>query len=80
MRNAISLGMFSTEETANSFLAGLRDRGVHSARVGEREHRHTFLVREPDAQTAARLGEMKSGFSGTELKTLECPAVASASR
>lgn len=80
MHNAISLGMFSTEETANSFLIGLRARGVKSARVGEREHRRAFLVREPDAQTAARLGEIKSGFPGTELKTLDCPATASASR
>ena len=55
MHNAISLGMFSTEEAANSFLIGLRARGVKSARVGEREHRRAFLVREPDAQTAARL-------------------------
>ena len=80
MRNAVSLGMFSTEEGANNFLAGLRAKGVRSARVAEREHRRAFVVREPDAQTAARLGEIKSSFPGTELKTLDCPTASPASR
>jgi len=80
MRNAVSLGMFSTEDAANTFLEAQRERGVRSARVGKREHRHVFRVREPDAPVAARLGEIKANFPGTELKTLDCPAVPSASR
>jgi hypothetical protein len=80
MRNAVSLGMFSTEDAATTFLEAQRERGVRSARVGQREHRHLFRVREPDAPTAARLGEIKGGFPGTELKALDCPAAASASR
>jgi len=80
MRNAVSLGMFSTVDGATTFLEGQRERGVRSARVGEREHRHVFRVREPDAPTAARLGEIKGSFPGTELKTLDCPAPNSASR
>jgi hypothetical protein len=80
MRNAVSLGMFSTEDGATTFLEAQRERGVRSARVGQREHRHVFRVREPDAPTAARLGEIKGGFPGTELKSLDCPAAPSASR
>jgi len=80
MRNAVSLGMFSTEDAATTFLEVQRERGVRSARVGPREHRHVFRVREPDAPMAARLGEIKANFPGTELKTLDCPAVPSAPR
>jgi cell division septation protein DedD len=36
-RFAISLGIFSSKEAANERLAELRDKGVRSARVGERD-------------------------------------------
>jgi len=88
MRNAISLGIFRSEEAANKFLAGLRAKGVRSARVGERQHRVTqtaFLVRNPDAQISARMAELTARFPGSELKAMDCPApgegpAASASR
>lgn len=76
LRNAISLGIFRSEQAANDFLERLRARGVRSARVGTREHRVTqtaFLVREPDARTSARLAELALRFRGTELKALDCP-------
>ena len=36
---AISLGLFSTSEAAESYLANLRDKGVRSARLSERSNR-----------------------------------------
>jgi hypothetical protein len=78
MRNAISLGIFKTEEAASNFLSELQAKGVRSARVGQREHRVTqsaFLVREPDAQISARMAELTTRFPGSELKALDCPPV-----
>jgi hypothetical protein len=49
-RYAISLGVFRSEEGATRFLAQLRQMGVRSATVGEREQRVTqtaFLISEP---------------------------------
>jgi hypothetical protein len=77
MRNAISLGIFRSEQAANDFLESLREKGVRSARVGVREHRVTqtaFVVREPDARTSARLAELAIRFRGTELKAFDCPS------
>jgi len=76
MRNAISLGIFKSEDTAIAFLEGLRTRGVRSARVGNRDHRITqtvFVVREPDVSVSSRLAELALRFPGTELKSGACP-------
>ncbi len=76
MRNAISLGIFKSEEAANKYLQTLRDKGVRSAEVGLREHRVTqtaFLVRSPDPATSARMAELTTRFPGSELKAKDCP-------
>jgi hypothetical protein len=76
MRNAISLGIFKSEEAANKYLETLRDKGVRSAQVGPREHRVTqtaFLVRSPDPATSARMAELTTRFPGSELKAKDCP-------
>jgi hypothetical protein len=75
MRNAISLGIFKTEEAANAYLDRLRDKGVRSARAGSREHRVTqtvLVVHEPDVALTAKLAEVRLQFPGTELKALQC--------
>jgi cell division septation protein DedD len=75
-RYAISLGIFRSEAGANAFLEQLRNRGVRSAVVGEREQRatHTVLtIREPGPEEAAKLAELSAGFPGTELKAVDCP-------
>jgi hypothetical protein len=77
MRNAISLGIFKSEEAARAFLDALRAKGVAAAQLGRREHRITqtaFLVRDPDAATSARMAEVANRFPGSELKALDCPA------
>jgi SPOR domain len=76
MRNAISLGIFRSEEAANNYLQTLRDKGVRSAQVGRRDHRVTqtaFLVRNPDPAISARMAELTTRFPGSELKAKDCP-------
>jgi len=75
MHNAISLGIFKTEDAANKYLDSLQQKGVRSARVGSREHRVTqtvFLVRDPDVAVTAKLAELRLQFPGSELKAAEC--------
>ncbi|HKA42449.1 MAG TPA: SPOR domain-containing protein [Burkholderiales bacterium] len=74
-RNSISLGIFRTDEAAQSFLNKLRDRGVRSAVAERRENflkQIAFLVREPDESTVARLAALQREFPGSELKATQC--------
>jgi hypothetical protein len=78
-RNAISLGIFRTEEAAQGYLARLKDRGVRSAVAERRESlpKHiAFLVREPDEALVARLATLQQEFPASELKATPCPAAA----
>jgi hypothetical protein len=75
-RYAISLGVFRSEEGATRYLAQLRQKGVRSATVGEREQRMiqtAFLISEPTEEESAKLAELKIDFPGTELRAVECP-------
>ena len=72
-RNAISLGVFKTEEAAKARLDALRAKGVKSASVGARDvqpGKTYFQVREANATVTAKLNELKQGFAGTEVR--EC--------
>jgi len=78
-RNAISLGIFRTEEGAQTFLAGLRKRGVRSAIVARRENflkQVAFYLREPHESAVAQLTVIQQEFPGTEIKAGPCPAAA----
>jgi hypothetical protein len=75
-RNAISLGIFTTEEAAQAFLAKLRERGVRSAVTGRRENflkQVVFFVREPSEATVARVTALQPEFPGSEIKAGACP-------
>ena len=75
-RYAISLGIFRSEEGAIRYLSQLRQKGVRSATVGEREQRVTqtaFLISDPTEPESAQLAGLKSEFPGSELRTVECP-------
>jgi hypothetical protein len=77
MKNAISLGIFKTEDAATNYLEELKQKGVRSARVGSREHRvmqTAFFVREPEVEVTAKLAELRLQFPGSELKAVECPS------
>lgn len=75
-RNAISLGIFKSEEAAKSFLAGLREKGVRSAileRRGNFLKQMAYFVREPGEAMVARLAELQREFPGSEIKAVACP-------
>lgn len=76
-RNAVSLGLFKSEEAANAELERLRQRGVRSALVTRREKflkQVSFFIREPSAATIARITELQREFPAAELKAVSCPA------
>jgi len=75
-RNAISLGIFKSEDAAKSFLAGIRGKGVRSAIVERRENflkQIVYLVRDPGDPMVAKLAELQREFPGTEIKAVACP-------
>ncbi len=80
-RNAVSLGIFRTDEAAQGFLARLKDRGVRSAVAERRENflkQIVYQVREPDPSMVAQLAALQQEFPGSELKATPCQAVAAA--
>ncbi|MEY4599682.1 MAG: hypothetical protein RLZZ445_2479 [Pseudomonadota bacterium] len=78
-RNAVSLGLFKSEDAANSELERLRKIGVRSALVTRREKflkQVSFFVREPSAATIARITELQRDFPAGEMKAVNCPLAA----
>lgn len=78
-RNAVSLGLFKSEEAANTELERLRKIGVRSAVVTRREKflkQVSFFVREPSAATIARITELQRDFQAVEMKAVNCPPAA----
>lgn len=76
-RNAISLGLFRSEEAANAELEQLRQRGVRSAMITRREKLLklvSFFVREPSAATIARMTELQGEFPSATMHAVNCPA------
>ena len=74
-KNAISLGMFKTEEAANKYHDSIRPRGVNSARVGPRAQSiaQTMLVlRDPQPAQAETLQQLKNDFAGSEVRIGPC--------
>lgn len=72
-RYSISLGVFKTEEAAKARLDQLRAKGIRTARIGARDttvQKVYFVVREVPEPVAAKLGELRQSFPGSELK--EC--------
>lgn len=75
--NAISLGVFSSEDSARRFLDQMRGKGVQDAEVGPfaRETRGVaMLVRDPDTETVARLAILQRDFPGAQLRAVTCPS------
>jgi hypothetical protein len=74
--NAISLGVFSSEEAARRFVVSLEAKGVKGAESGPfvKEMREiVMLVRDPDTETVARLALLQRDYSGTQLRAVSCP-------
>jgi hypothetical protein len=75
-RYAIALGVFRNEDGAKKHLALLREKGVRSAQLGEREQRITqtaFLVRDPTEAQSAQLANLKTEYPGSDLRAVDCP-------
>ncbi len=75
--NAISLGIFSSEEAARRFLANIEAKGVKGAEIGPfaKEVREvSMLVREPDTELVARLTILQREFPASHLRAVPCPA------
>jgi len=75
-RNAISLGIFKSEDTARSMAAKLKQGGVQGVALERRENilkSIAYFVREPDPALVARLAELQRDFPGTEVKAVPCP-------
>jgi hypothetical protein len=76
-RNAVSLGLFSTEEAARSRLQALAARGVRSATVGSRpggKNGTLFVIADLDEQAMSQLLTLKQQFPGTDVKAAPCAA------
>jgi hypothetical protein len=76
-RNAISLGIFRTEESARALLAEVKRKGVTDAGVERRERffqQVTYYVREPDEAVVERLTTLRGRIAGSEVKAVACPA------
>jgi len=75
-KNAISLGIFRTDEAAQAYLVKLKEQGVRSAVSTRRENflkQFAFYVREPDEALVARVTALQQEFPGTEVKAAGCP-------
>ncbi|MBI4807734.1 MAG: SPOR domain-containing protein [Nitrosomonadales bacterium] len=73
--NAISLGVFKSEEAAQKYLTTLRAKGVRTAKIGERKSKlksTIFLVKALDSGTADKLDALQKDFPDSELKVLAC--------
>ncbi|OYY45475.1 MAG: hypothetical protein B7Y56_06035 [Gallionellales bacterium 35-53-114] len=73
--NAISLGVFKTEEAAKSFQGFVHKKGLRTAKVGERKRKlkfTVFVISNVDATLAARLSALRKNFAHSELKKVPC--------
>lgn len=73
--NAISLGVFKSREAAQSFLEGLRAKGVNTAQMGKRTSKSKvklFIINKIDYDMRARLIALQKNFNGSELKMVSC--------
>jgi hypothetical protein len=76
-RNAISLGIFRTDEAAQAFLASLKKKGVTDAVAEKRENflkQVVFYVREPSEATVARLAAIRATLPASEVRAVPCPS------
>jgi hypothetical protein len=75
-RNAISLGIYKTKESANLRVARLRDSAVRNAAVTERNdllRLEAIVIVEPAPDLAARMGELQAAYPAAELREIPCP-------
>jgi hypothetical protein len=75
--NAISLGVFSTEEAARRYLATVQAKGATGAEQGPftKELRElVLLVKAPDTEVLARLTLLQREYPNSQMRAVACPA------
>ena len=73
--NAISLGVFRTQEAAQKYIEMLRSKDVRTAKLGERisKLKYTvFVINDLDSGTADKLHALQQEFPESELKLSAC--------
>ena len=73
--NAISLGMFKTEEAAKHYLAIVQKKGIHPVKIAVVKRKLQFVVfaiKGLDATGVKKLGKLQKDFPGSELKKVMC--------
>jgi hypothetical protein len=71
LRWGISLGVFKLEEAARAYLTALNQKGVHSARIGQRNASTSltaFQLRDLDATAKSAVEKIKAGFPKQEMR------------
>ena len=73
-KNAISLGVFKSQEAANRFRDNLRAKGLKFASVGERKSTHltVLILKTPGADVIEKITNMQKEFPDSKLKTTDC--------
>jgi hypothetical protein len=74
-RYAISLGVFKDEALATRFLGDLRQRGIHSAIKGRRNHeggQTSYVLKNIALNQRDMFDKLKPEFPGSELKQINC--------
>jgi len=74
--NAISLGLFSAEETAQRHLNQIRGKGFTEARIESRSphvKEATLIIAGLNKETAGKVSGLKDKFAGSILKRVDCP-------
>jgi hypothetical protein len=74
-RNAISLGVFKTEEAARKFRESIKTKGLESAKAGARTSKHMFTIfvlKDPDAGVTSKMTSLQKDFPDSELKAAAC--------
>jgi hypothetical protein len=75
LKNAISLGVFKTEDTAGKFLENVKALGVKTAKSGARSQtilQTVFVLRDPQPAQADQMQRLKASFPGSEVKIGPC--------
>jgi hypothetical protein len=75
-RNAVSLGIFRTEEGARKVLAEMSKKGVENVVIERRERffqQVVYFVREPSEADLAKLTALRTRVPGSEVKAVACP-------
>lgn len=73
--NAISLGVFKTQEAAQKFVDALRAKDVRSAQVGERASKlkaTIFVLQGVDSTVGSKLAVLQKDFAGSVINNITC--------